>query len=357
MTRDAPSIVEVELDRPDFHLDLRLAWSVESLVLFGASGAGKTTLLRVLLGLERGAHARIRLGGSWLEDPTRGLHTPVHRRRLGWVPQSPTLLPDRSVEANVRFGARGGTPEAWIRRAIDMLELGALLDRPVTALSGGERQRVALARAIAPRPQALLLDEPMASLDVALRARVLPYVMRVRAELDLPLVYITHDPDEAILLGDEIAVLDRGRLVAQGAPRETLWSRAVHSLATHVEVENVLEVDCPADGADDRRVRTAGGLELEAPWPTREGARFSLGIRAEDILVSLDRPQRISARNVLPGRVAAIDAQPDHHLVHVGVGSERLTAKLTAEAVRELELGVGRGVYLIIKSQALRRIR
>jgi molybdate transport system ATP-binding protein len=357
MTSDGASLVEVELDRAGFRLSLRLAWSVESLVLFGASGAGKTTLLRVLLGLERAARARIRLGGVWLDDPDRALHVPIHRRRLGWVPQSPTLFPDRSVEANVRFGARRDAGDDAIRRAIEVLELGALLERPVTTLSGGERQRVALARAIATRPHALLLDEPMASLDVALRARVLPYLARVREELDLPLVYITHDPDEAILLGDEIAVLDAGRLVAQGAPRETLWSRAVHSLSTHFEIENVLEVQCPADDEGGHRVCTTSGLELEAPWPTRAGERWTLGIRAEDVLVSLDRPERISARNVLSGRVAAIDAQPDHQLVHVQAAGDRLTAKLTAEAVQELELRIGTPVYLVIKSQALRRIR
>ena len=154
---------------------------------------------------------------------------------------------------------RGETP--WIQQAIEVLELGSLLARGVDELSGGERQRVALARAIAIRPRALLLDEPMASLDVGLRARVLPYLLRVRDELDLPLVYITHDPDEAILLGDEIAVLDRGRLIAQGAPRETLWSQAVHSLATQLNVENVFEVACLAASDPSTRVRTAHGLD------------------------------------------------------------------------------------------------
>jgi molybdate transport system ATP-binding protein len=357
MTSGNGSLLEVRLDRSDFRIDLRLEWQVKSLVLFGASGSGKTTLLRVLLGLETHAKARTRLSGDWLEDESVGLRLPVHQRRLGWVPQSATLFPDRSVEQNIRFGVRRGEESTSIQQAIEVLELGPLLDRGVARLSGGERQRVALARAIAIRPRALLLDEPMASLDVGLRARVLPYLMRIRQELDLPLVYITHDPDEAILLGDEIAVLDRGQLIAQGEPRETLWSQAVHSLTTRLGVENVFEVACVAVDGTSTRVRTSAGLELETPWPLSAGENLTLGVRAEDILVSLDRPNRISARNLCPGRVAHIDAQSDHLLVHVDVGGDRLIAKLTGRAVLELQLAPGSDVYLIIKSQALRRIR
>jgi len=357
MTTETGSLLEVQLDRSEFRIDLRLEWQVKTLVLFGASGSGKTTLLRVLLGLEAGAKARTRLSGEWLENPTAGLRLPIHERQLGWVPQSPTLFPDRSVEQNIRFGVRRSNDTAWIHQAIEVLELGPLLDRAVTHLSGGERQRVALARAIAIRPRALLLDEPMASLDVGLRARVLPYLLRIREELDLPLVYITHDPDEAMLLGDEIAVLDRGRLIAQGAPRETLWSQAVHSLTTHLGVENLFEVDCVETGGGAKRVRTRAGLELETPWPMTGGENLTLGIRAEDILISLDRPSRISARNICPGRVAKIDTQSDHLLVHVDVGADRLIAKLTESAVEDLSLAPTSSVYLIIKSQALRRIR
>ncbi len=353
------SLLQVEFDRDDFRIDLRLEWRSRSLVLFGASGSGKTTLLRILLGLEPAAKTRSRLDGFWLEDFEGLLNRPTHERQLGWVPQSPTLFPDRRVLANIRFGVRGEGERPWIDRAIDVLELRSLLDRRVQGLSGGERQRVALARAIAIQPRALLLDEPMASLDVGLRARILPYLLRIRDEFDLPLVYITHDPDEAILLGDEIAVLERGRLVAQGPVRETLWSQAVHSLSTQVGVENILEVHCVAESkaGKSKRVRTAQGLELETPWPLDDGEELTIGIRAEDILVSLDPPSRISARNVCPGRVTGIDVQADDLLVHVEVGREPVIAKLTSGAVEDLDLTAGSEVYLIIKSQALRRVR
>jgi molybdate transport system ATP-binding protein len=201
----------------------------------------------------------------------------------------------------------------------------------------------------------------MASLDVGLRSRILPYLLRIRDEFDLPLLYITHDPDEAILLGDEIAVLDRGRLIAQGPPKETLWSQAVHSLASGIGPENVLEVIGQSDGeAGDgltRRVESRLGLALETPWPLEVGTNLTIGIRAEDILVSLDRPTRISARNVVPGRVSRIDLQTEDALVVVEVGKERLITKLTARAVSDLSLRPGSSVYLIVKSQALRRVR
>jgi len=353
------SLLEVEFDRGDFRIDLHLEWRARSLVLFGASGSGKTTLLRILLGLEPQAKTRSRLTGFWLQDSEKKLTRPIHERRLGWVPQSPTLFPDRPVLANIRFGTQRQEAGPWIDRAIDVLELRPLLDRQVEGLSGGEQQRVALARAIAIRPRALLLDEPMASLDVGLRARILPFLLRIRDEFDLPLVYITHDPDEAILLGDEIAVLEDGKLIAQGPVRETLWSQSVHSLATQVGVENVLEVRCLAESSSgtSKTVRTVRGLELETPWPLEAGEELAIGIRAEDILVSLDLPSRISARNVCTGIVTGIDDQTNDLLVHVELGGEPMIAKLTIGAVEDLGLATGSEVYLIIKSQALRRIR
>lgn len=348
------SLLEVDFARGGFSIELRMEWSARSLVLFGPSGSGKTTLLRVMLGLERQARARLRLAGTWLEDPEQDLFVPIHQRRLGWVPQSPSLFPDRSVEDNIAFGARASGGGADLDHAVEVLELGDRLKDPVTRLSGGERQRVALARAIASGPRALLLDEPLASLDLALRARVLPFLLRIRDELDLPLVHITHDPDEAILLADELAILDGGRLVAQGEARETLWSRSVLPLSTRLGVENLLEAQGTPNEAS--AVRTRAGVELHTPWPVADGERLRLALRAEDIVIGLDRPGRLSARNVLPGEVLRIDENGDDRLVQVQVGGDRLAAKLTASAVRDLELEAGSAVYLIIKSQALRRL-
>lgn len=351
------SLLTAKMERGKSIIDVQIQWDAPTLVLFGASGAGKTTLLRILLGLAPEAKARVRLGGEWLEDFETGLRLPVHARRLGWVPQSPTLFPDRNVERNIRFGAQGPSSEPQIQQAIEVLELGELLTRSITSLSGGEQGRVALARAIARRPRALLLDEPLAALDVALRRRILPYLIRIREELALPIVHITHDPDEAVLLGDQIVVLSEGRVVAQGPPRETLWSQAVHSLDQELGVENLIEVRGIDGESDGTLVRTKGGTELATPWPVERGLEISLAVRPEDVLIALDRPDRISARNRLPGRIARIEPHLDHVLVHVALRDLEIASKITASAVEDLALEVGQEVYLVIKSQALRRVR
>ncbi|MBW2317022.1 MAG: ATP-binding cassette domain-containing protein, partial [Deltaproteobacteria bacterium] len=229
---DPATRIEIRLDRGDFVLEVAVGWDERVAVVFGPSGSGKSTLFEAVLGLHRSANTSIRLNGVCLDSP-EGLHVPPHRRDLGWVPQSPTLFPHLSVRENVNFGcarASERAPQA-LARATEVLEIGSLLDRSVDQLSGGERQRVAIARALASGPRALLMDEPLASLDVPLRARVLPYLLRVRDELDLPILYITHDPDEALLVGEVVVVLDKGRVVAQGPPRDVLWSRSVLPLS------------------------------------------------------------------------------------------------------------------------------
>jgi molybdate transport system ATP-binding protein len=310
-------------------------------VIFGPSGAGKSTLLETVLGLHRDAEAVVELAGTVLEDSQRGLRLPVQARRLGWVPQEPALMPHLTVEGNLRLGRRRAGPQG--------------VERPVSRLSGGERQRVALARALASGPRALLLDEPLASLDVGLRARVLPYLLRVRDELDLPMLYITHDPDEALLLAEVVAVLDRGRLVAAGEPRQVLWSRAVLPLSEALGLENVLDarvVELRDGGAE---VQTSAGLRLVVPGTPPPGERLRLGMRAEDLLLCGEPPGRISARNVLPATVSGLEERNGDVLVHLDA-RERLVAKITPAARAALGLAVGAPVHVVVKAQAIRRL-
>ena len=350
----SPSVLRIQLDRPGFRLDIDVEWSERVAVVFGPSGSGKTTLFEAVLGLHPGASVETRLAGEWLDDPESGLRVPVEERRLGWVPQDPTLFPHLTVAGNLRFGLQRAGQEGTraLDRAVDVLEIGDLLDRTVDALSGGERQRVALARAIASGPRALLLDEPLAALDLPLRARVLPYLLRVRDELDLPMLYITHDPDEAMLLGEIALVLDRGRLVATGPPREVLWTHDVRPLSEALGLENVLDGRACEDG---RAIRTALGLELRVPWQLELGSTARVGLRAEDVLLALDKPGRISARNVVPGVVRSCETRGDSVWVEVEAG-DRVIAKLTADAARKLDLREHQRVFLVFKAQALRRL-
>jgi molybdate transport system ATP-binding protein len=351
--------VVARVERGAFSLDVDVGWDERVAVIFGPSGSGKTTLFETVLGLHAHALPRVRLGGVPLDDPSSGVRTPLWRRGLGWVPQDPSLFPHLDVEHNLRFGLgrAGERGSEGLARAIEVLEIGALLRRRVDELSGGERQRVAIARALASGPRALLLDEPLASLDLPLRTRVLPYLLRVRDELDLPILYITHDPDEALLVGDVVLVLDAGRSVAQGPPREVLWSRAVLPLSEALGVENVLEarvVEC-AEGAAHVETRAGLRLVLPAPVPLAPGAQVRLGLRAQDILIAADPPGRVSARNLIGAEVRRCEPTADAVLVHLDAG-EALVAKITAAAERTLALQPGMRVHLVIKAQALRRL-
>jgi molybdate transport system ATP-binding protein len=350
-------LIEARLPRSGFSLDVSLAWDERVAVVFGPSGAGKSTLFQLLLGFHPTAELRVRIGGVDLDDPARGLRTAVEARALGWVPQDPLLFPHLRVEENLRFG--GARAEAFhdlLGAAIEVLELSPLLQRKVHELSGGERQRVAIGRALASGPRALLLDEPLASLDLALRARVLPYLLRIRDELSVPLLYITHEPDEAMLVGERVFVLDEGRVVASGDPRAVLWSRAVLPLSAALGMENVLEGRIVARAADLQLLETAQGLHLTLPPRGLElGERLRIGLRAEDVLLAADPPGRISARNVFLARVTRLDETSDGVWVHLDAG-EPLVAKLTPRAVRALDLGEGADVHAVIKSQALRRL-
>jgi molybdate transport system ATP-binding protein len=360
MTEPATRIA-VRVDRGTFTLDVDVAWDERVAVLFGPSGSGKSTLFETVLGLHRGRSANVRLHGVQLDSPERGAFVPPQQRDLGWVPQSPTLFPHLTVRENVGFGRRrasGRDPRA-LARAVDVLEIGDLLDRSVQNLSGGERQRVAIARALASGPRALLLDEPLASLDIPLRARVLPYLMRVRDELELPILYITHDPDEAMLIGEVVVVIDAGRVVASGPPRDVLWSRAVLPLSEALGIENVFEGRV-ADAGVPAAMVTPAGLRLALPFGAPEGECLRVGLRAEDIVLAADPPGKVSARNVFAVRVVALDERGGEVLVRTRAGEgdagEEVVAKVTPSAADHLELAPGMRVYAIVKAYALRRL-
>lgn len=199
---------ELVLPLAEFALQVSVTLSARTTALYGPSGAGKTTLLEAIAGIRRPQSGSIELNGRVVCDGA--VFVPPRHRRVGYVPQDDALFPHLSVRQNVMYGA--AAPDQDV---IDVLEIGALLDRGVQRLSGGERKRVALARALLARPEVLLLDEPLAGVDVALRDRVLEYLVRVRDEFPIPTVYVTHHMQEVQAICEEIVVLERGRVVEQ----------------------------------------------------------------------------------------------------------------------------------------------
>ncbi len=188
--------------------------------LFGASGAGKTSVLEVIAGLRRPAAGRIVLDGLVLSDAGDKVFLAPERRRIGYVPQDDALFPHLSVRQNLCYSHLADRPEITFDHVVQVLNVADLLDRPTGSLSGGERQRVAFGRAVLASPQLLLLDEPLAGLDAELKKRVIPYLHTIRDEFRIPILFVSHDPNEVVALCDEVLLLDRGRCTRRGAPTE-----------------------------------------------------------------------------------------------------------------------------------------
>src|SRR5947208_5473762 len=217
------ALKKISLPLTDFPLEVDMEIQSQVTAIFGPSGAGKTSLLDLVAGLRRPKCALIQLNDHVLTDTARGLKVPARSREIGYVPQDLALFPHLSVRGNLLFGYKAASNSLFrFEHVIDVMEILPLLPRGVTDLSGGEKQRVALARALLTAPRLVLLDEPLASLDLKLKAKIIPYLRRVRDEFQLPMLYVTHDPAEVAALCDEVLVLERGRFVRRGDPDRIL---------------------------------------------------------------------------------------------------------------------------------------
>jgi molybdate transport system ATP-binding protein len=355
--------VRLRLDRFDLDVDHRT--SRRATGIFGPSGAGKTNLLKIIAGLETRAHGLVRLGDRVWLDSEDAVYLPPEARDIGYVPQDGLLFPHMNVRQNLlagaaRAGGNGRSPTETLDRVCELLELGQLLERRVAALSGGERQRVSLGRALCSGPRLLLLDEPLASLDIPLRRRVLPFLHRVRQELEVPMVLVSHDPTEVQALCDELLVLEGGRVVTRGPTREVLTDPRVFELGGDEPFENLLPCRVGASEGAVTEVwlgRDADGARLLTPRSEIDpGSELLVAIPADEIIIALGRPEGISALNVLPARVSSVQAIGHNRLVAAEISPQAppVTAKITERACDQLALTPGRPIYLIIKTVACR---
>jgi molybdate transport system ATP-binding protein len=344
---------------PGFELDVDLHLPGRGVTaLFGHSGSGKTTVLRCIAGLERAAKGRLSFQGEVWQDEGDRVWTPTHRRPLGYVFQEASLFAHLSVLGNLRYGLKrtATADQDHLDQAVALLGIGALLDRKPDRLSGGERQRVGIARALAVGPRLLLMDEPLAALDLQRKREILPYLERLRDELAIPILYVSHSPEEVIRLADHLVVLQAGRAVVQGPLAETL-ARLDLPFQLGEDAGVVLEAVVGERDATWHLARMDfdGGQLWLRDHDLPLGRRARVRVLARDVSLALASPRDTSIQNVLPGVVDAIgaDGHPALALVRVKIGGAMLVARTTRRSVAALGLRPGDPVWAQVKSVAV----
>jgi len=350
-----------------FVLDVEFRAAPGFTILFGSSGSGKTTVLDCIAGLVRPDSGRIALGERILFDTAQPTDVRVSNRRIGYVFQSLALFPHLSVEQNIQYGLHHLPRAEQAARASAILQafrIAHLAQRSPGEISGGESQRTALARTLVTDPAVLLLDEPLAALDAATKAKIIDDLREWNQAHRIPILYVTHGREEVFALGERVIVLDAGRVVAQGTPHEVIEAPQQETVAQLVGFENIFDarveevhpergtmicgiVRHPLTGCE-----TTGPVLLETPLVRAGvGSPLRVGIRAGDILLASSLPAGLSARNVIPGRVTSLQQRDVIVSAHVNCGVE-MDVHLTLAARDSLQLEPGREVWLVIKTHS-----
>jgi len=333
--------------------------------LFGPSGAGKSTVLAAAAGLLRPDVCRVTIDDQIIADTAAGIWLPPERRRVGLVFQDARLFPHMSVASNLRYGARRA-PAGEIRfdDVVELLGIASLLSRKPHTLSGGERQRVAIGRALLAQPRLLLMDEPLANLDAARKAEILPYLARLHATLRLPLLYVTHAFEEVAQLADTLVLLEAGRVIAAGK-LEDIATRADLPTARRDDAGAVLA--CRVQGHDPVRGLTTlgcGAATLLVPLLAMPpGTAVRARVPAREVILArptgMDIGDAISLHNILPGTVRAVgaDAARQASIVEIDLNGAALLARITPDAVQRLGLAPGAAVLALVKSMSVEVVR
>ncbi|AZN36202.1 molybdenum ABC transporter ATP-binding protein [Iodobacter ciconiae] len=345
-----------QLNWPGFQLDVDLDLPNRGITaLFGHSGSGKTTLLRCIAGLERAA-GQLTINGNIWQDKHHFLAT--HKRALGYVFQEASLFSHLSVLDNLRYGLKRTTAgqQVDMEQAIELLGIAHLLERKPERLSGGERSRVGIARALALRPDILLMDEPLAALDVKRKQEILPYLERLHEALHIPVLYISHSPDEVARLADYLVVMENGRTLATGPLADTL-TRLDLPIHLGEDAGAILDV-CVTELSPEwhlTRVVFSGGSLWARDQGLPVGRKLRVRVLARDVSLAIGPPGKSSIQNILPGHVDALadDEHPGLVLVRVQVGDAIILARLTKKSAASLDIHPGQQVWAQIKSVAL----
>ncbi len=351
--------IHVHYQRQNFALDVEMTLQDQGVTgIYGPSGAGKSTLLSVIAGLIQPVSGRLMLDRQVLFDSEKCINVPVHKRRIGIVFQDSRLFPHLNVRDNLNYGFNCLAKKEQrleFSKIVDLLEVGHLLTQKPHQLSGGEKQRVALGRALLTSPRLLLLDEPLASLDVRLKHQILPFLRRVKDEINIPMIYVSHAIDEILYLTSQIAMLDRGKLLAVGKFQEVIHDEQVLALAQSLGLENVLHTTiCEHHPNYGYTAATIGPQKISMPpMNAAIGSQLSVTIAASNIALSTGKIEEISIQNQLVGTVSAIQHVGTRMLVSVDIGGAELIVEITAKALLDMRIEHGSTVYCLIKTQSI----
>jgi len=351
--------IRLRLERTEFSLAVDLSLPEHGItVLFGPSGSGKTTVLRCIAGLEQ-ASGLIAVGTERWLDSEQEIFKPTWQREIGYVFQEASLFEHLNVRQNLAYGLRrsaGSRAGLDLDEAIRLLGIELLLDRRIQSLSGGERQRVAIARALATRPRLLLLDEPLASLDIARRSEVLPWLERLHESLEVPMIYVTHSVDELSRLADHVVLLDQGRVLSSGPLDRIMLSRPL-AIAIGEDAGIVGEAEVVDRVIDEHLVcvKFGSGKLWVRDQSVPIGKRVRVRILARDVSLTQSVQTDTTIQNHLRGVIDSIDpfVHPSQAIIRIRCNTEVLLATVTFRALRALELKVGSQVWCQVKTVAL----
>jgi molybdate transport system ATP-binding protein len=347
-----------------FNLNVHFRALAGFTIVFGASGAGKTTLLDCIAGLAVPDDGRVAIGGEVLYDSEKNRNVAAWRRRIAYVHQSLALFPHLTAEQNVAYGLRTLHKAQRQTRSLEMLaafRIADLRDRRPAQISGGERQRVALARALVTEPRALLLDEPLAALDRPTKSSLIGDLRKWNQSHRIPILFVTHQREDVFALGDEVIILDAGRIVAQGQPHEVMLAPRMETVARLSGFENIFDVGVIAlhETRGTMTCRLSGGaVDLETPLVRAEvGSRLRVGVGAGDLLLATEHPRGLSARNILPGIIQRLEQRDVIVSAMVDCGGTIFEVHLTLAARDALHLGPGKSVWVVVKTHSCHLMR
>lgn len=358
-------MIDIDLIRVqgNFSLHAKCVLTDPVVGLFGPSGAGKSTLLGLIAGLIKPNAGHLILDGEHLFNDKQAINVPLHQRRIGVVFQDSRLFPHLNVRDNLEYGFNllaAKDRHLGFNQIVDLLEIGKLLTQKPHQLSGGEKQRVALGRALLTSPRLLLLDEPLASLDVRLKDQILPFLRRVKDEINIPMIYVSHAIDEILYLTSHIAMLDHGKILTVGQFSEVIHDQRVLTLAHSLGLENVLHVQVlehhPDDGFTVTRLASpqiSTPQEINIPLVNSAiASTVSLSVAASNIALSTHKIKGVTIQNQLVGTVTDIQRVDTRVLISVDIGHE-IIAEVTAKAIHDMQIELGATVYCLIKTQSI----